>query len=232
MEQCRPLRLHNKEEPRREEFEMYLKMLHERGQFREAVTLILKRYGHDMYLFSLSIFNNNDDAAAEAYSQACLDLWMGIDKFRWASSMRTWVFKVTHSACCRQYQKLKNDLKKRNKVIAFSAAFRPANQLRTQTRPYFKTEKKCAISALRKELSQYEQTLLFLRIDQCMPWRDIASIMSNIPSTESEILERVIPTYRKRFERIVNRLRKLAEETGLLEDGDSISYASSYQLVS
>ena len=55
------------------------------------------------------------------------------------------------------------------------------------------------------EFIRKERTLLVLRIDRDLPWAEIAEIMD---SRE--------PALRKRFERLKEKIRKLAESEGLL----------------
>jgi DNA-directed RNA polymerase specialized sigma24 family protein len=87
-----------------------------------------------------------------------------------------------------------------------------ADSVRSQTPAYRRTDVKDRIARLREALDAEEQTLLFLRIDQGLPWSDIAAIMS----ADGE--EVAAATLRKRFERAKARLRALAAEHGLLDE--------------
>ena len=62
-----------------------------------------------------------------------------------------------------------------------------------------------------REMSAAEQSLLVLRIDRGLSWSEVASVMS----TPEERLDS--PTVAKRFQRVKDKLRRLAEEAGLLK---------------
>jgi len=70
---------------------------------------------------------------------------------------------------------------------------------RTTTVPWQRTEVKDEVSRLRESLPVDDQTLLILRIDRKMSWREIAHILGETQE----------PALRKRFERIKERLRAL-----------------------
>lgn len=63
-----------------------------------------------------------------------------------------------------------------------------------------------------------DQTLLILRVDRGLSWRDLALVMSDgevgsLSETELGSMERRV---RQRFKRLKDRLRELAREDGLL----------------
>ena len=70
--------------------------------------------------------------------------------------------------------------------------------------PHLRTEVKSDVQKLREELTEEEQTLLILRVDRNLDWREVADIL--------EIEE---PALRKRFERLKDKLRRLAKERGI-----------------
>ena len=64
---------------------------------------------------------------------------------------------------------------------------------------------------LRESLDPKEQTLLILRVDKAMPWEDVAEVMrANGEPATSAVL-------RERFERLKEKLGRLAREQGLIE---------------
>jgi hypothetical protein len=52
-----------------------------------------------------------------------------------------------------------------------------ALQVRTQTKPYLRTEAKSKLAELRDSLPDEDRTLLVLRIDKGMEWKDLARVM-------------------------------------------------------
>ena len=68
-----------------------------------------------------------------------------------------------------------------------------------------------SLDRLREALSAEEQTLLFLRLDQQLEWTEVAEVLSaGGPVVEPAAL-------RKRYERLKERLAKLAKEQGLTD---------------
>ena len=64
---------------------------------------------------------------------------------------------------------------------------------------------------LRESLDSEEQTLLTLRLEKDMPWEEVAEVMraDGEPTTTAAL--------RERFERLMEKLRRLAREKGLIE---------------
>jgi len=64
------------------------------------------------------------------------------------------------------------------------------------------------LEMLREALDEDDRTLLVLRVDRRMAWRDIARVMSDVPIEDQlEDLDKLAATLRKRFERVKERLR-------------------------
>jgi RNA polymerase sigma-70 factor (ECF subfamily) len=64
-----------------------------------------------------------------------------------------------------------------------------------------RTDVKQGVAKLRERLDPDDQTLLILRVDRDLSWREVADVMG--------LGE---PALRKRFERIKTRLREMARE--------------------
>ncbi len=64
---------------------------------------------------------------------------------------------------------------------------------------------------LRESLDREEQTLLILRVDKAMAWEEVAEVLrtDGEPATTAAL--------RKRFERLKEKLGRLAREQGLIE---------------
>jgi RNA polymerase sigma-70 factor (ECF subfamily) len=91
-----------------------------------------------------------------------------------------------------------------------------AAEVRSRTATYLLTEVKDQVRALRDRLTPDDQAILVLRVDRDLPWRDIARIMADEGEslTEPELVRRAA-ALRKRFERIKDELRALAQAAGL-----------------
>jgi RNA polymerase sigma-70 factor (ECF subfamily) len=68
------------------------------------------------------------------------------------------------------------------------------------------------VARLRARLDAIEQTLLVLRVDQRLSWEEIADVLAGPGPGES-----LTPAaLRKRYERLKDKLRRLARAEGLL----------------
>jgi RNA polymerase sigma-70 factor, ECF subfamily len=172
----------------------------EAGAIRGAATVALEGYGPQILGYLTAVVRDRE-LAEEAFSSFSEDLWKGLPSFQGASSFRTWAYKLAYHAALRVLR----DPERRTAVAGTTEASRIAAQVRTETPLYLRTEAKTSIQQLREELSTEEQTLLILRVDRNLDWREVAAIVG--------IDE---PAARKRFERLRDKLRRLAQARGLL----------------
>jgi len=179
----------------------------ESNDLPSAAAAILREYGPAIlaYLASLA---RDEDRADDAFSQFCEDLWRGLPGFRRDASVRTWVYKLAWHAWLRNERE---PYRRRGRQLATEEMSRLAAEVRSTTALHLRSEAKNAVARLREQLTPAEQSLLVLRIDRGLSWSDVASVMS----TPEEDLD--AQTVAKRFQRVKDRLRKLAEDAGLLE---------------
>jgi RNA polymerase sigma-70 factor (ECF subfamily) len=94
--------------------------------------------------------------------------------------------------------------------------------VRTATEPYRQTAVKDRMRELRESLPPDDQMLLILRIDRSMEFRELVIAMSDetgeeaSPLHDAVAIDREAARLRKRFERVKDRLRTLAELEGLI----------------
>ncbi len=177
------------------------------GDLAGAATTALNGLGPQI-LGYLGAQLRDDDAAYEVFGHFCEQLWKSIGTFRGDSSFKTWAYKLVMHSVAR-YRR--DGFRRLGRQLGSAEASALAEQVRSRTPAFQRSEVKDKIAKLRESLEPDDQTLLFLRIDQGLSWDDVASVMS-------EQGEPVGPAaLRKRFERAKTRLRKLAEEEGLLD---------------
>src|SRR5215831_3733377 len=176
------------------------------GDVAGAATEALRLYGQPILGYLHSVARNEADAG-EIFSMFCEDLWTGLPQFRRESSFRTWAYKLAWHAAMRFF---KDPYRKRAQPLASEEFSRLAQAVRTTTAAHLRTEAKDKIARLRESLDPSEQTLLTLRIDRGMPWQEIAEIMSESGERPAKA------ALRKRFERLKEKLRKLAQDEGLI----------------
>lgn len=175
------------------------------GDHQAAAAAILRGYGVEV-LGYLIAQTRDSDLADDVFATTCEDLWRGLPSFRRESSARTWLYRVAYNALQRHR---KDAFARRRRPLSPELA-EIAQDVRTRTAPYLRTEAKDAVSELRQKLAPDEQTLLILRIDRGLSWREVGEVMAGDDDPPSEA------TLAKRFQRVKTRLRRLAEEAGLI----------------
>jgi RNA polymerase sigma-70 factor (ECF subfamily) len=176
------------------------------GELATAATAALSGLGPQI-LGYLAATLRDDDAAFDVFGHFSEELWKSIGTFRGESSFKTWAYKlVMHSV-----GRYRRDGFRRRAMPLGSEVSALAEEVRSSTPPYRRSEVKDRVARLREALDPEEQTLLFLRVDQKLSWKDVAEVIG----AEGEPVE--VATLRKRFERAKEHLRELAAKDGLLE---------------
>jgi RNA polymerase sigma-70 factor (ECF subfamily) len=200
----------------RAQAEQAVRQAHERGEIEQAATLGLEQYGREVLTFLIA--RTGEQAAQEVFSDFLLDYWRGLPGFAFRSSLRTWMYTLARHALLRSKQRGYKRHEVAQQSREFSAA---AARVRTQTAAYLQTEVKDRFRALREQLADEDQTLLILRIDRGLGWRELAVVMGEVaedaPIAE---LDKAATRLRQRFQSAKAQLRKLAKAEGLLPDGD------------
>lgn len=174
------------------------------GDAHGAATEAMRGLGPKVLGYLRTILRDEADAG-DAFSAFAENLWRGIGTYRGDASFRTWAFKIAWHAALNVRNEAWNRLGRR---LETGEASRLAEEIRTKTEVR-EERQRTALDALREELTAEEQTLLVLRIDQQLPWEDVAAVLA----TDGSALD--APALRKRFERLKDRLAKLARERGL-----------------
>jgi RNA polymerase sigma-70 factor (ECF subfamily) len=190
------------------------------GDHERAVTLLLEIYGDELLSF-LIVRLRDRSHGEEAFSLLAEDLWLGLPKFEFRSSVRTWAYILARHVAAR-YARAPGRRKDRHLALSGNVQLSQlVEQTRTRTEAHRRTEVKTQMRALRDKLDPDDQMLLTLRVDRQMDWRDLAIVMSagedptDVGLNEEE-LDRESARLRKRFERVKEVLRRMAKESGLL----------------
>lgn len=191
----------------RDASEQSIRALCEAAAYSEATTLALRKYSVELLSF-LRAIARDDDLAAEAFAELGEDVWKGLPKFRWESSLRSWLYALARNALGQ----LRRDPRRRSeRNLPLSYAPEMAALVRTATSEIQRTDVKDEFRVLREQLDPDEHELLLLRLDRGLAWKDIARILGG--DTQVEVRAAAL---RKRFERAKERLRRLAIEHGLI----------------
>ena len=175
------------------------------GDHRAAATETLRAYGPKILGYLQAVLRDEADAA-DAFSIFAEHLWRGLPTWRGQSSLKTWAFKLAWNAALN----LKDEAwRRRGRRFKTGEASRLADEIRTRTGVRVERQRR-ALDELRAELTEEEQTLLVLRIDQQLAWEEIAEVMGDEKAPVDAA------ALRKRFERLKEKLSRLAKERGLV----------------
>jgi RNA polymerase sigma-70 factor, ECF subfamily len=194
------------------DFEATLRSLHEAHNFDAVATLALRRYGPEVLGFLVAV-RRDAQAASEAFSQFCEDLWVGLPNFAWGCTLRTWAYALARHALARHgrdaFRRRGVPLSNHPQLSALE------QQVRTETLPHLRTDAKGLAARLREQLEPDEQALLVLRIDRNLSWHDVALVLSERGPREAPTdLAKEAAALRKRFERVKAKLKALMAREG------------------
>lgn len=202
------------------EHEEAIREAHAAGHIDIAATATLTAYGQEIRSFIGSRVRDKSDAD-EVYSMFAEDLWVGLAKFGWRCSMRTWAYTLARNAMTR-YGTSPQRRAARNLPLSWPGALSNLiEQARNPTQAYQKTDIKNRFLALREQLDPDDQMLLTLRVDRQMSYRDLAIMMSGTPDCDDSVIERESVRLRQALTRVRRELRRLGEAEGLLRPKDS-----------
>jgi RNA polymerase sigma-70 factor (ECF subfamily) len=186
----------------------------ETGDFHGVAKLALERYGPEILGILAARLHSTSDAA-DVFSVFAEDLWRGIPRFQWRCSLRAWAHRIARNAATR-WGTAGIRRPERNLPLDQTSVQEVADQVRTSTLVYLRTDVKSEVRRLREELSELDQTLIILRIDKQMEWHEIAAAVADDDLADEE-LRREAARLRKRFQHATDKLRELARERGMLD---------------
>lgn len=185
------------------------------GQLKEVATLAIESYGSEVFTFLEMMLRDRADSA-DAFSQACEDLWKSLPRFEGRASMKTWFYTLARHAASRLRRSAHP-----GRLATISEMSDVAERVRSRTRPHLKTEVKVGIAAIRATLDEADRMLLVLRVDRAMSWNDVARVMANEDDDDSEEeIARAAARLRKRFQSVKDAIRERAIAAGLIAGTD------------
>jgi RNA polymerase sigma-70 factor, ECF subfamily len=172
-----------------------------------AATRALEAYGPGIFGYLTSLLDEDD--ARDAFSLFAEDVWKGIGGLREGAALRSWLYRVAWHAAARA---TRDAWHRRRVALPESAASRIAATIASASRvgaPGSRTEK---LARLREQLDPEERTLLVLRVDRGLEWDEVAEVLAEEGSPPNAA------ALRKRFERLKDKLARLAREQGLVDE--------------
>ena len=189
------------------------------GDLQGAATEALRGYGAEVLGYLMAI-TRDESEANEVYGVFCEALWRGLPDFRWQCTFRTWAYVLARHALSRRRR---DPFRNADQAVPLSGApevFAIADNVRTRTLKFLRTEVKDRVALLRERLDPEDQSLFILRINRRLSWEEIARIMQPEETEPSaQQLRTDAATIRKRFQRAKERLRRLVEREGVLDSG-------------
>jgi RNA polymerase sigma-70 factor, ECF subfamily len=186
------------------------------GHMQDAATAVLATYGDEILSFIHSRLRDRVDSD-EAFAMFAEDLWNGLSSFGWRSSVRTWAYTLARNATIR-YSSTSDRRAGRNLPLSCPGAVAAlVERVRETTECYKRTAVKDQFRELREQLDLEDQTLLVLRVDRNMSWRELAQTLSGTVDLDEAMIERESARLRKAFERVKRELKRLSEDQGLFK---------------
>jgi len=175
------------------------------GELERATELAIRTYGPEIVGWLRSIIASDADAQ-DAFSRMSEDLWRSLQRFDGRCSIRTWCYMLARHAAARVRAQPRHE-----REVLFSSL---PSVLGAVTHIWNTTKGGAqqaadAYAAIRRELDEDDQTLLVLRVDKGLSWREIAQVLCGEDAATDDV-ERLAATLRKQFERVKERLRTLA----------------------
>jgi RNA polymerase sigma-70 factor (ECF subfamily) len=173
-----------------------------RGDPRAAAVVGLRAYG-DEILGYLRRLARDEEIAQDAFSDFCERMWRAIGNFRQEASFRTWAYTLAWSAHAAQ---ARDPYRRRGRRAVDDELAQVAAEIRQSTAPHLKSAARDRLHAAREALDAEQRSLLILRVEKRLPWREIAAIMSADGPVVTE------GALKKRLERIREQLRALVQD--------------------
>jgi RNA polymerase sigma-70 factor (ECF subfamily) len=170
------------------------------GEHAAAATVLVTAYGPEV-LGWLRAMCRTQAEGDDAFATVCERLWLALPRLRTEGSLRTWMYVVARNVM--------HDQRRRAGVraaVPISAVPDLEALVRSTTAAYRDTSNKDRLRTLRDALEPEDRTLLVLRVDREMSWRDIAEILAG-GAEDPDAIARDAARLRKRFERVKERLR-------------------------
>jgi RNA polymerase sigma-70 factor, ECF subfamily len=188
-----------------ERLERDVKTRLEAGDHDGAATVALRGYGPQILVYLRGVLRD-DDLAHDVFSRFSEKLWRSMSQFRGESAFGTWAYRIAWYAA-KEYKR--SQARRREDRLATDAVSKIVQEVQTSASLLYKTEARNQWTEIKESLSPAERSLLLLRVEKALPWKEVAQIMAEDGEPMAEA------ALRKRLERLSEKLRALAKERGL-----------------
>ena len=195
--------------------EAAIRSLCQEDRYEEATRQALALYGEPIFRYLQRMSDRSSDAE-DIFQNFCVDLFLGLPRFEWRASLKTWAYRLAYSALSAFHRSPAQrpvrliDSEQERKLE------RLQEEARESTAHYLRTEFKSAIDSIREGLKPEKRSLLILHVDAQLSFPEIATIHLG-EAVDEERLKREVLKLRKRFERVKREILKAAMGKGLIE---------------
>lgn len=175
-----------------------------RDEREPALKAVLRAHGPGVLGYLENVLGDPDDAR-DVFQKLAEGLWEWLPSYR-GGSLRAACYRIARHAAARFRREAWQ--RRRERMRTTMASRIAASMMSPESR--FATKPKDRLERLRAALDPDERTLLILRLDRELSWNEVAEVLSEegAPVDSAAV--------RKRFERVKEKLAKLAKEQGLL----------------
>ncbi len=177
-----------------------------KGEEGAAATRVIQAFGQRVEIHLHTVLRDPDDVE-DARAVWAENVWKGLPGFAGRSSLRTWAFRLALNVALN----MRNEaFRRRVRRFETGEASALAASLRSSGASYERKRKK--MHELRRHLTDAELMLVSVHTELELSWDEAADVYA-------EAGERVsADTLAKRWERLKDRMKKLARDLDLVED--------------
>jgi RNA polymerase sigma-70 factor (ECF subfamily) len=179
----------------------------ERGELDRAAEQAIRLYGPEITSWLRASFANEADAY-DAFSRMSEQLWRSLGRFDGRCSLRTWCYMLAHDAA--RYVRGRSQRRREVLVSQVPSLLGAVTHVWNTTRGA-EHRAQDVYAEIRRALDDEDRTLLVMRVDRKLAWRDIAIVLLGEGADPADVTRKAA-TLRKQFERVKIRLRELAAE--------------------
>lgn len=200
----------------REAIEERIRDAHALCDHERAAALAVETYGREVLGFLITRLG--EQSGNDVFSDFLEDFWRGLPGFAWRSTLRSWVYTLARHAAARH---MRGSSRRQEQLATDTGISAVVERVRSETAAHLRTEVKDRFRELRAQLPEDDQTLLILRIDRKLSWRELALVMAEPDAApRDDELDTAAARLRQRFQSAKDRLRQLAKAEGLLPERD------------
>lgn len=186
------------------------------GDDRGAVDSLVRHLGPSIHSYLRTLLR--EDEADEAHSDWQESVTRALASFRWECSVRGWSYRVAFHSATRIWRRPGRRFEEPlpSSLSRLGAGPGPAEPIMSA--------RHAGLAQLKESLSVEDRHLLTLRIDRELEWEEIAAVLAaddpgDLPpgTAPDGAYAREAAALRKRFERLVKRLREEARGHGLID---------------